>query len=223
MVSSSFDPFLPTAAELAGDAPSDELHNDQPSERQAWGAKSTRQHAQASTSSTHRVLCATLQSRPQPDAACSAVQKRLTLASPRPPLKRCRGRTRRARSESACQQVRPLEAALREARTGTGSDWACKVRVERAHELGKRGPARGTIFGPLLPSEKGGEEVVRGVGVRALAEEIAQSGDELPPRADDVEPARDEADQLFAQGTTSARIRHRIPRQLERVVEGHKE
>eukprot|EP00962_Isochrysis_galbana_P010135 scaffold2806_cov135-Isochrysis_galbana.AAC.6 len=52
---------------------------------------------------------------------------------------------------------------------------------------------------PSLPSEKGGEEVVRGVGVRALAEEIAQSGDELPPRADDVEPARDEADQLFAQ------------------------
>eukprot|EP00962_Isochrysis_galbana_P053132 scaffold24589_cov113-Isochrysis_galbana.AAC.8 len=41
--------------------------------------------------------------------------------------------------------------------------------------------------------------------------------------SDDVEPARDEADQLFAQGTTSARIRHRIPRQLERVVEWHKE
>eukprot|EP00962_Isochrysis_galbana_P036551 scaffold12654_cov113-Isochrysis_galbana.AAC.3 len=61
-------------------------------------------------------------SQPQPDAACSAVQKRLTLASPRPPRKRCRGRTRRAGSESACQQVRPLEAALREARTG--SDWA---------------------------------------------------------------------------------------------------
>eukprot|EP00962_Isochrysis_galbana_P008454 scaffold2337_cov201-Isochrysis_galbana.AAC.1 len=157
-------------------------------------------------------------------------EKRLTLASPRPPRKRCRGRTRRARSESACQQVRPLEAALREARTG--SDWQfcrlrrrsrCKVRVERAREIGKRGPARGAIFGPLLPSEKGGEEVVRGVGVRALAEEVAQSGDELPPRTDDVEPARDEADQLFAQGTTSARIRHRIPRQLERVVEGHKE
>eukprot|EP00962_Isochrysis_galbana_P034748 scaffold11822_cov120-Isochrysis_galbana.AAC.5 len=35
MVSSSFDPFLPTAAELAGDAPSDEPQNKQPSERQA--------------------------------------------------------------------------------------------------------------------------------------------------------------------------------------------
>eukprot|EP00962_Isochrysis_galbana_P033141 scaffold11036_cov120-Isochrysis_galbana.AAC.1 len=63
------------------------------------------------------------------------------------------------------------------------------ARRERAHELGKRGPARGAIFGPLLPSEKGGEEIVRGVGVRALAEEVAQGGDELPPRADDVEPA----------------------------------
>eukprot|EP00962_Isochrysis_galbana_P022841 scaffold6852_cov134-Isochrysis_galbana.AAC.7 len=35
MVSSSFDPFLPTAAELAGDAPADEPQNEQPSERQA--------------------------------------------------------------------------------------------------------------------------------------------------------------------------------------------
>jgi len=35
MVSSSFDPFLPTAAELAGDAPTDDPHNVQPSERQA--------------------------------------------------------------------------------------------------------------------------------------------------------------------------------------------
>jgi len=35
MVSSSFDPFLPTAAELAGDAPADGMNNDQPSERQA--------------------------------------------------------------------------------------------------------------------------------------------------------------------------------------------
>jgi len=34
MVSSSFDPFLPTAAELAGDAPADEPQNEQPSERQ---------------------------------------------------------------------------------------------------------------------------------------------------------------------------------------------
>eukprot|EP00962_Isochrysis_galbana_P023271 scaffold7011_cov112-Isochrysis_galbana.AAC.1 len=35
MVSSSFDPFLPTAAELAGDAPADGTNTDQPSERQA--------------------------------------------------------------------------------------------------------------------------------------------------------------------------------------------
>eukprot|EP00962_Isochrysis_galbana_P047889 scaffold19777_cov169-Isochrysis_galbana.AAC.2 len=35
MVSSSFDPFLPTAAELAGDAPANSTSNVQPSERQA--------------------------------------------------------------------------------------------------------------------------------------------------------------------------------------------
>eukprot|EP00962_Isochrysis_galbana_P061540 scaffold39526_cov292-Isochrysis_galbana.AAC.1 len=35
MVSSSFDPFLPTAAELAGDALADSTSNFQPSERQA--------------------------------------------------------------------------------------------------------------------------------------------------------------------------------------------
>eukprot|EP00962_Isochrysis_galbana_P042574 scaffold15977_cov123-Isochrysis_galbana.AAC.2 len=41
MVSSSFDPFLPTAAELAGDAPTDNPDKDLPSERQAchWLAR----------------------------------------------------------------------------------------------------------------------------------------------------------------------------------------
>eukprot|EP00962_Isochrysis_galbana_P002336 scaffold615_cov125-Isochrysis_galbana.AAC.1 len=35
MVSSSLDPSLPTAAELAGDTPADGMNIDQPSERQA--------------------------------------------------------------------------------------------------------------------------------------------------------------------------------------------
>eukprot|EP00962_Isochrysis_galbana_P019926 scaffold5808_cov128-Isochrysis_galbana.AAC.25 len=35
MVSSSLDPSLPTAAELAGDTPADGMNTDQPSERQA--------------------------------------------------------------------------------------------------------------------------------------------------------------------------------------------
>eukprot|EP00962_Isochrysis_galbana_P041657 scaffold15363_cov160-Isochrysis_galbana.AAC.1 len=35
MVSSSFDPFLPTAEELAGDAPASGENDDKPSERQA--------------------------------------------------------------------------------------------------------------------------------------------------------------------------------------------
>eukprot|EP00962_Isochrysis_galbana_P011472 scaffold3219_cov105-Isochrysis_galbana.AAC.2 len=111
-----------------------------------------------------------------------------------------RGRTRRAQFESACQRVRRRGAAPREARTR--SDWVRgsrrKVRVELAHEVGKRGPPLGTIFGPLLPGKKVGEEVERGVGVRALTEKVAQSGHELPPRADDVWPARDETDQLLA-------------------------
>jgi len=43
MVSSSFDPFLPTAAELAGDAPpADNTNTFQPSERQARHALARR-------------------------------------------------------------------------------------------------------------------------------------------------------------------------------------
>eukprot|EP00962_Isochrysis_galbana_P055888 scaffold27701_cov101-Isochrysis_galbana.AAC.4 len=62
------------------------------------------------------------------------------------------------------------------ARAGAGAKCASSARMNS--ENADRRPTRGAIFGPLLPSEEGGEEV-GGVGVRALAEEIAQSGDEL--------------------------------------------